>query len=222
MVERHIKDQKKNDDDNLNYNEQEDAKREVNEDNFEEEGVMVSAEGIGELPEPSSLSEAGVELKYTRAALKNFKKEFDELNEKYLKSLAESDNFRKRISKEKEESLKYSNESLIKDLLPILDYLDLAICHSVSYVEQDTSGNLKSFIDGMKMAYGEFIKILEKYGLKVIETEDKIFDANLHEVVEIFEDSNQPAGKILEEKRKGYMFKDRLIRPSLICVSKPK
>lgn len=224
MAERYTNDQRKNENNSFDYTEQEeDAKIEANEDNFREEtGEIIASDDIGELPAPSSLAEAEVELKYSRDAFKNFKKEFDELNEKYLKSIADSDNFRKRLYREKEESLKYSNESLIKDLLPILDYLDLAICHSVPYAERDISGNLKSFVDGVKIAYGEFIKALEKHGLKVIETKDKIFDANFHEVVEISENSNQPAGNILEEKRKGYMFKDRLIRPSLICVSKPK
>ncbi len=176
---------------------------------------------LDQISEPSSLPEARESLNYIKNAFTNLKKEFDELNEKYLKILADSENFRKRINREKEESLKYSNENIVKDLLPILDYLDLAINHSASYIDNDISGNLKIFVDGVKMADNEFIKALSNNGVKIIETENKNFDPNFHEVVEMLKDSAEPEGKILEEKRKGYIYKDRLLRPSLVCISKP-
>ncbi len=187
----------------------------------EEAGRTVSPSNIEDTSEPSSLAEAEMELQYLKKAFNNLKEEYGELNNKYLKSLAESENFRKRMHREKEEFLKYANEGIIKDLLPALDFLDLALCHSVSYVETDTSGSLKAFVDGIKMAYEEFLKVLEKHGLQIINTENKRFDANFHEVVQIVEDTDQPEGKIIEEKRKGYAFKNRLIRPSSVCIAKP-
>lgn len=175
---------------------------------------------IDELPGPASLPEAEDELKYMANAFKNMKKERDELNENYLKSLADAENFRKRINREKEESLKYSNEKLINDLIPVLDFLDLAIGHSEAYIEQDKTGNLKSFVEGVQLSYNEFIKVLKNYGVEAIETAGKTFDPNFHQVVEMVEDSDQPDGKILEEKRRGYTYKERLLRPSLISISK--
>lgn len=176
---------------------------------------------IDDIPSPGSLAEAETELNYLRNVLKNIKKEYDDLNSNYLKSLADSENFRKRMNREKEESLKYSNENILRDLLPVLDFLDLAIEHSEPYVKQDASGNLKSFVDGVKLAYNEFIKVLKSFGIETVETASKDFDPNFHQVVEMIGDSDQPDGKIIKEKRKGYIYKERLIRPSLVSVSKP-
>ncbi len=102
------------------------------------------------------------------------------------------------------------------------DFLDLAIEHSETYLEQDKTGNLKLFVDGIKLSYDEFIKVLKNHGVEAIETTEKTFDPNFHQVVETVEDSGIPAGKILEEKRRGYIYKERLLRPSLISVSKAK
>ncbi|HEC25713.1 MAG TPA: nucleotide exchange factor GrpE [bacterium] len=176
---------------------------------------------IDDIPSPGSLIEAETELNYLRNVLKNMKKEYDDLNSNYLKSLADAENFRKRMNRDKEESLKYSNESLLRDLLPVLDFLDLAIEHSAPYVKQDTSGNLKSFVDGVKLAYNEFIKVLKNFGIETVDTTSKDFDPNFHQIVEMVGDSDQPDGKIIKEKRKGYIYKERLIRPSLVSISKP-
>ena len=177
---------------------------------------------IDDIPGPKNLAEAEEELKYFKNVLKNLKKEYEDSNSNYLKSLADLENFRKRMNREKEESLKYSNEKLLRDLLPVLDFLDLAIGHSAYYLEQDSSGNLKSFVDGVKLANGEFVKILKNYGAEVIETSGKNFDANFHEAVEMVENSGQPDGKIIEEKRKGYVYKERLLRPSMVSIAKSK
>ena len=177
---------------------------------------------IDDIPNPKNLAEAEDELNYLKNALKSLKREYEDSNSNYLKSLADMENLRKRMNREKEESLKYSNEKLLRDLLPVLDFLDLAIGHSAYYLEQDSSGNLKTFVDGVKLAYGEFVKILKNYGAEVIETSGKNFDANFHEAVEIVEDSGRQDGKIIEEKRKGYVFKDRLLRPSMVSIAKSK
>ena len=207
------------------FNDADDIEKELGKklQNPNEEALANTADlDISELPNPSDLAEAEDELKYLGNAFKNIKKEYDELNQNYLKSLADAENFRKRMNREKEESLKYSNEKLIKDLLPVLDFLDLAIGHSETYLEQDKTGNLKSFVEGVKLSYDEFVKTLKNHGVEIIETAGKTFDPNFHQVVEMVEDANQPEGKILEEKRRGYIYKERLLRPSLISISKPK
>lgn len=175
---------------------------------------------IDNIPQPKNLFEAEKIFKYLKNALKNLKKESDEANANYLKSLAEMENFRKRNNREKEETLKYSSEKILRDLLPVLDFLDLAISHSSSYIEQDSTGNLKSFVDGVKLAHDEFVKILKNHGAEVIETAGKNFDANYHDAVEMVADSGQPDGTIIEEKRKGYKFKERLLRPAMVSIAK--
>ena len=213
-------DDNKRDENDFNNEDNNEAK-DVDEEKENKSSSNIDIADLEQMAEPASLTEALESLNYIKNAFINLKKEFDELNEKYLKILADSENFRKRIIREKEESLKYSNEGLVKDLLPILDYLDLAINHSASYIDSDVSGNLKVFVDGVKMANNEFIKVLLNHGVKIIETKNKEFDPNFHEVVEMVKDSVEPEGKIIEEKRKGYIYKDRLLRPSLICISKP-
>ncbi len=212
-------DDNKRDENDFNNEDNNEAK-DVDEEKGNKSSSNIDIADLEQMAEPASLTEALESLNYIKNAFINLKKEFDELNEKYLKILADSENFRKRIIREKEESLKYSNEGLVKDLLPILDYLDLAINHSASYIDSDVSGNLKVFVDGVKMANNEFIKVLLNHGVKIIETKNKEFDPNFHEVVEMVKDSVEPEGKIIEEKRKGYIYKDRLLRPSLICISK--
>lgn len=177
---------------------------------------------IENLPNPSDIEEADKELSYLKNAYKNLKKELAESNENYLKSLAEMENFRKRMNRDKEESLKYSNEKIIRDMLPVLDFLDLAIKHAEPFLEKDESGNFKSFISGVKYANDEFIKVLKSYGAEEIDTAGKPFDANFHEAVVIVEDPNYKDGDIVEEKRKGYKFKERLLRPSMVSIAKNK
>ena len=190
---------------------------------YGQENIIIETDAdIDMIPDPKNLVEAEKTLKYLKNALKNLKKENDEANANYLKSLAEMENFRKRNNREKEETLKYSNEKILRDLLPVLDFLDLAISHSAAYIEQDASGNLKSFVEGVKLAYEEFIKILKNYGAEAIETVGKNFDANFHDAVEMVENSGKPDGTIIEEKRKGYMFKDRLLRPAMVSIAKSK
>ena len=214
-------DNKRDENDFNNNNDDNNESKDVDEEGKNKSASNIDIADLEQMTEPASMAEALESLNYIKTAFINLKKEFDELNERYLKILADSENFRKRIIREKEESLKYSNESLVKDLLPILDYLDLAINHSASYIDNDVSGNLKVFVDGVKMANNEFIKVLLNHGVKIIETKNKEFDPNFHEVVEMVKDSGEPEGKIIEEKRKGYIYKDRLLRPSLICISKP-
>ncbi len=188
-----------------------------------EDSIAVETDAdIDIIPNPEDLASAEKTLKYLKNALKNLKKECEESNANYLKSLADMENFRKRTNRDKEESLKYSNEKLLRDLLPVLDFLDLAIGHSASYIEQDTSGNLRTFVEGVELAYGEFVKILKNYGVEAVETSGKNFDANFHEAVEMIENSGKPEGIILEEKRKGYVFKGRLLRPSMVSIAKSK
>ena len=188
-----------------------------------QENIVIENDAdIDMIPDPKNLVEAEKTLKYLKNVLKNLKKENDEANANYLKSLAEMENFRKRNNRDKEEALKYSNEKILRDLLPVLDFLDLAISHSAAYMEQDASGNLKSFVEGVKLAYDEFIKILKNYGAEVIETVGKSFDANFHDAVEMVENSGKPDGTIIEEKRKGYVFKERLLRPAMVSIAKSK
>lgn len=125
---------------------------------------------------------------------------------KYLQ--ADFDNYRKKFEKEKEEIIKLANENLIKELLDVLEDFERSL-------NQVNDEKIKK---GLEMIHSNFLKILEKNGLKQIESVGKKFDYNLHEVL-VREQSENEEGTILEEFQRGYMLKSKVIRPSRVKVS---
>ncbi len=154
------------------------------------------------------------ELKEKDKKIKEQEKKIKELEDKFLRLVAESDNMKKRLEREKREFLEYANENLLKDLLPVIDNIERAIEHA------DEESNVKDFIKGVEMTLNNFLKILEKYNVKAIKAINEEFDPNYHEAMSIKETDEVEANKVVEELQKGYMYKERLLRPSLVTVSK--
>ena len=154
----------------------------------------------------------------TKAQLLEKIKEINETVEKnfdlYLRSQAEMENLKKRFMKEKEELVKYANESLIKRLLTVLDNLQNAIAHS-----RDKKA-LKALGEGVELTLKGLMDALEKAGLKQVEAEGEPFDPNFHEAVSELEDAAKEPGTVLQELQKGYILNQRLIRPAMVVVSK--
>jgi molecular chaperone GrpE len=147
--------------------------------------------------------------------LEESKKSFEELNDRYLRLAADFDNYKKRVSKEKADLISYGNEEIIRSLLSVLDNLERGIEHS------ETGGDTNPIIEGLKLVHKQFLDCLEKYGVKAIEVhKGDDFDPNLHQAVERVESREVQPGLILSEMLRGYMLKDRLLRPSLVMVSK--
>lgn len=136
--------------------------------------------------------------------------------DKYLRALAEYDNLKKRVEKEKQDTIKFSNQFLIIELFPIMDSFDSAI----NTVE--STNNKESFLKGLKMLQKEFHRILEVNGLKRIKTVGEKFDPNIHQAEEEIRTDKFPEGTVAEEIRSGYLLNDRLLRPALVKVSKGK
>ena len=136
------------------------------------------------------------------------------LAEEYLNRLqrlqADFENFRRRVNKEKEEFHKYASESLICSLLPILDNFERAIAAG-------EGGNLLS---GVEMIFRQLKEILEKEGLCSIQAVKTEFDPNRHEAVMTVENDEHPDNTVIEEFQKGYLLKDKVIRPAMVKVSK--
>jgi molecular chaperone GrpE len=141
-------------------------------------------------------------------------KEIEELNNKYLRLLAETENMKKRLEKEKKDFLEYANENLLKDLLPVIDNMERAVTHA------DEEANIDDFIKGVELILTNFKKILEKYDVKEVDALHKPFDPNYHEAMTLMENNEHPSNTVVEEMQKGYTFKNRLLRPSLVAVSK--
>ncbi len=140
--------------------------------------------------------------------------ELSESKERYLRLYAEFENYKKRVQKDKEEMLKYGTEPLLQELLTVLDNLEMAVQHA----EKDVSA--ESLLQGVELTLKEFRKVLNKYGISEIEAVGKPFDPAYHHAMSQVERSDVEDKTVVEEYRKGYMFKDRTIRPSLVAVSK--
>jgi molecular chaperone GrpE len=113
--------------------------------------------------------------------------------------------------------INYANEKLIKDLLPIIDNFELAIKHAGS---DEGSKWIESMKTGVTNTLKEFLRILEKYGVKPIETVGQNFNPEIHHAVSIIETDEQEENIILDELRKGYFYKNKVLREPLVAVSK--
>lgn len=139
---------------------------------------------------------------------------FNEINEKYVRLYADFENYRKRVAREKEELLKFAPEPLIFELLTVIDTLELALTHAN---DDDALDSLKK---GIEMTLKEFSRVLERSGLKQIEAFGKPFDPEFHEAMTHTKRDDVKPGTVVEEFRKGYALYDKLIRASLVAVSK--
>ena len=137
------------------------------------------------------------------------------LEEQNLREKAESINFRRRKEEETARILKFCNEDLIKDVLPTIDNFERAIKMDDDNLEDEVS----KFLAGVKMIYCNLIGILEKYGVKAIDGANKPFDPTYHQAVIMEHADGLEPGMVIEVLQKGYLLKDRVIRPAMVKVS---
>jgi molecular chaperone GrpE len=135
--------------------------------------------------------------------------------ERLLRIAADAENFKKRLQREKEEQTRYANETLIRELLPVIDNLERALQHSATAPDQE------GLLEGVNMTLKGCIDTLARFGCTVLEAIGKTFDPNFHEAVSQEESSKVEPNTVLRELQKGYMLKERLLRPAMVIVSKP-
>ncbi len=151
-----------------------------------------------------------------RVALEKKEAECREFQDKYVRTLAEMDNFRKRMNREMSDSVKYANEKILGDLLVVIDNMERAIIHSKDKKDFD------SLIDGLELTMKEFKGVFEKHGVQSIESVGQLFDPSIHHAVSMIESDTHEDNVIVEEFRKGYLLNDRVLRHSLVSVAKKK
>jgi molecular chaperone GrpE len=137
----------------------------------------------------------------------------EEASQKNLRLQADYDNFRRRTREEQAASLKYKSQSLLEQLLPALDNFERAL------KTEATNDQAKTLIQGMEMVYRQLSDALKQEGLTEIPTVGQTFDPNLHQAVMQVEDSEFESNTVIEELQKGYMLKDRVIRPAMVKVN---
>ena len=136
------------------------------------------------------------------------------LQEKMLYFQAEFENFKKLKTKEKQETLKFGNEALIKDFIPVVDNLEMALDHA------SKTDDYKGVLEGVKLTLNEFLKVLEKSGVTRVDAVGKTFDPNRHEAFYQEERDDMEPETVISEFQKGYLLNERLIRPSRVIISK--
>ena len=143
----------------------------------------------------------------------NGKLEAEVLRDRLLRKAAEFENYKRRTESEISTLFKYQNEGLITDLLPVLDDFDRVL-------KPDNKQDLETFKKGVELIYEKFKKVLEKQGLKEIESTGKPFDVNLHDALMQVENNKAAPNTIMDTAEKGYYLKDKVIRHAKVIVSK--
>ena len=140
--------------------------------------------------------------------------ELGEAQEQVLRTAADAENFKKRLQREKEEQTRYANESFMRELLAVIDNIERALEHSGA--ESDQGG----LFEGLNMTLKGFLDTMTRFGCTQIEAVGKPFDPNFHEAVSQEESADHEPNTVLHELQKGYMLKERLLRPAMVLVSK--
>jgi molecular chaperone GrpE len=153
---------------------------------------------------------AADEMDQLRADRDGAKAERDEIRDLLLRRQAEFENFRKRTEKERSDYVQYAAMDMVRDLLPILDDFERAL---------KIEGAGPEYARGIEMIYNRMYETLKKMGLEPIASDGKTFDPNLHQAVERVETKDSPDGTILSEFQRGYLFKGKLLRPTMVKVA---
>jgi len=133
----------------------------------------------------------------------------------YLRERADLENARKRHQREKEDALRFANDRLLKEMIPVLDNLERAVEHA----GQGNDGN-QGLLEGVNMTINQFRKAMETFGVKPIIAIGADFDPNLHQAMGQIESAEQAPNTVVTEFQKGYLLHDRLLRPSLVILAK--
>lgn len=140
-------------------------------------------------------------------------KEATDNYDKYLRAVADLDNYKKRAIREKADIIKYGKEDVIKDILPFVDSLDRALAHA-------DNSDVQAFKEGIKLIQEQLLSCLKKHGVEKIDSVGLDFDPNFHEAMMQVESEEHAENKVVNEVQKGYLLNGRLLRPSKVCVCK--
>jgi molecular chaperone GrpE len=162
----------------------------------------------------STALDQAAELARLREQLEGKEKEANENYDRYLRQVAELENFRKRANRERDEAIRFANEALVKDLLPVVDNLERAVAHSKD------GGNGKPLVEGVEMVLRGLFDVLAKHGVVQISAIGQPFDPEKHEAMAQVESGTFEPNTVVDEYHKGYQLRDRLLRPALVSVAK--
>jgi molecular chaperone GrpE len=177
----------------------------------------MAAEGTDSLP--TGESDEAMPSDWTTAQVEQWKEQAGKAQEHWerlLRVSADLENFKKRAARERQDAIRFANESLIQKLLPVLDNLEMALTAANS----ETGNSSDALKTGVSMIQTQLKSALAEAGLEEIDANGKPFDPNWHEAVAQLPSAEVPEGQVLQQTRKGFKIKDRLIRPASVIVSK--
>lgn len=132
----------------------------------------------------------------------------------YLRERADLENARKRHQRDREEAIRFANDRLLREMIPVLDNLERAVGHA------EQGDDNQGLLEGVNMTINQFRKVLEDFGVKPINALGEGFDPNLHQAMGQVETTDQEPNTVISEFQKGYLLNDRLLRPSLVMVAR--
>lgn len=163
--------------------------------------------------EPIAAGSEPLRIKELEEALAAKEAEARENWDKFVRERADLENYKKRVQREKEELLKYGNETLLLEVLPVLDNMERALLHA-------SEESLDAVIEGIKLTHSMLLAALKKYGVTTIETaKGGVFDPALHQAMCQVESGECAANTVVEEFQKGYLLNERLLRPAMVSVA---
>ncbi|WP_236707867.1 nucleotide exchange factor GrpE [Brevibacillus choshinensis] len=143
----------------------------------------------------------------------HWKAQAEDHQNKMLRAMADMDNLRRRVRKEQEDLAKYASQKVVEELLPILDNFERALAADKEAM------TLESLLTGVDMVYRQMVQVFDKEGLAAIQAKGQPFDPHVHQAVMQTQDPEFDSGVVVEELQKGYMFKDRVVRPAMVKVN---
>lgn len=190
-----------------------------NEDSNNEKSTPVDEQQGGRLSEIGENVHADAEnqLKEMQAKIEVKEQEAKETYDRLLRVSADFENYKKRSAREIEEFRKYANQTLLKEMLSVVDSLELAINSSNHRKKTD-----KTLIEGLNLTLNEILRVFEKFDVRPIAAQGQTFDPAFHEAVMREETDDFPANTVVSEFQKGYLIHDRLLRPAMVVVAAPK
>lgn len=180
--------------------------------NTEEDEVMPAADELQPISEPETKP---ITVTITSMELEKLQKESAEYKDKYIRLLAESENARKRMQKERQDMIQYALQNTITDFLIPIDHMENALKHA-----KQMSDEVKHWAVGFEMILGQFKDVLSNNGIAPFESQGQPFDPHLHEAVEMIETDEHVPGTVVEQTIRGYKMGSRIIRPARVTVAK--
>ncbi|MBM3834324.1 MAG: nucleotide exchange factor GrpE [Verrucomicrobia bacterium] len=184
--------------------------------NDENKSVMTESDPSGSV---GDAAESIVHVDLTPEQIDDLKEKAakaDEHWDRVLRVTADFDNYKKRAARERQEAIRFANESLLEKVVPVLDNFDMAL----QATAQPQASTVESLKTGVEMIYNQLKSVLIESGLEEINAANKPFDPNWHEAVSQQESRDVPEGQVVQQLRKGYKLRDRLLRPATVVVAR--